>query len=129
MSGPTGRGTFDRRAVAALEAYAEWMRLHARAIYGAGRSAYQAPDGCRFTQRGDRLYLHIYNWPNRYLHLDGLAGRIKYAQLLSDASEVKWIGASDDPHFIPPVGETTLTLDLPVKKPDVIVPVVELFLK
>jgi alpha-L-fucosidase len=126
--GPTARGTFDQRAIDALDAYAGWMRLHGRAIYGAGRASFEAPDGCRYTQRGNRLYLHIYNWPNRYLHLDGLAGKVKYAQLLNDASEVKWIGAGDDPHFIPPVGQTTLTLDLPVGKPDVIVPVVELVL-
>ena len=54
---------------------------------------------------------------------------MKYAQLLNDASEVQWLGAQTDPHFVPPVGETTLTLHLPVKKPDVVVPVVELFLK
>jgi alpha-L-fucosidase len=127
--GPTARGTFDQRAIDALDAYAGWIRLHGRSIYGAGRSTYEAPSGCRYTQRGNRLYLHIYSWPNRYLHLDGLAGKVAYAQLLSDASEVKWIGADADPHFIPPVGQTTLTLDLPVKKPKVIVPVVELFLK
>lgn len=113
--GPTARGTFDQRAIDALAVYADWMRLHSRAIYGAGRSDYQAPDGCRFTQKGNRLYLHIYNWPNLYLHLDGLAGKVKYAQLLNDASEVLWVGAQTDPHFVPPVGETTLTLDLPVK--------------
>ena len=39
------------------------------------------------------------------------------------------VGASDDPHFVPPVGQTMLTLDLPVKQPDVVVPVVELMLK
>ena len=127
--GPTARGTFDQRAIDALDTYGRWMKLHGRAIYGAGRLAYQAPDGCRLTQRGNRLYVHIYNWPNRFLHLDGLAGRVKYAQLLNDASEVRWVGASDDPHFVPPVGQTTLTLDLPVKKPDVVVPVVELVLK
>jgi alpha-L-fucosidase len=127
--GPTARGTFDQRAIDALDTYGRWMKLHGRAIYGAGRSAYQAPDGCRLTQRGNRLYVHIYNWPTRFLHLDGLAGRVKYAQLLNDASEVHWVGASDDPHFVPPVGQTTLTLDLPVKKPDVVVPVVELVLK
>ena len=127
--GPTARGTFDQRAIDALDAYADWMRLHSRAIYGAGRSLYEAPSGCRFTQRGNRLYVHVYNWPFKHLHLDGLAGKVKYAQLLHDASEVKWIGADDDLHFVPPVGQTTLTLDLPVKKPDVVVPVVELFLK
>lgn len=127
--GPTARGTFDPRAIAALEAYAGWMQLHARSIYGAGRSAHQAPDGCRYTQRGNRLYVHIYNWPNRYLHLDGLAGKVSYAQLLHDASEVQWLDAHTDPHFVPPVGETTLTLDLPVKKPWVTIPVVELILK
>ena len=127
--GPTGRGTFDQRAIEALEAYARWIRLHGRAIHGAGRSSFTAPDGCRYTQRGNKLYLHIYNWPNRYLHLDGLAGKVKYAQLLNDASEVLWVGAQTDPHFVPPVGQTTLTLDLPVKQPDVVVPVVELILK
>jgi alpha-L-fucosidase len=127
--GPTARGTFDQRAIDALEVYAKWMRLHGRSIYGAGRSAFAAPDGCRYTQKGNRLYLHIYNWPNQYLHLDGLAGKVKYAQLLNDASEVQWVGASTDPHFVPPVGETTMTLMLPVKKPDVVIPVVELILK
>ena len=48
---------------------------------------------------------------------------------MNDASEVLWVGAQTDPHFVPPVGETTLTLDLPVKQPDVVVPVVELILK
>ena len=127
--GPNGRGTFDQRAIDALDAYAKWMRLHGRAIYGAGRSPHVAPDGCRYTQNGNRLYLHIYNWPNQYLHLDGLAGKVKYAQLLNDASEVQWVGAQTDPHFVPPVGETTMTLLLPVKKPDVVVPVIELILK
>ena len=127
--GPTARGTFDQRAIDALDAYARWMHLHDRAIYGAGRSRYVAPDGCRYTQRGNRLYLHIYNWPNRYLHLDGLAGKVKYAQLLNDASEVQWVGSQTDPHFVPPVDQGTLTLDLPVKQPDVVIPVVELILK
>ena len=88
-----------------------------------------APDGCRFTQRDDRLYLHIYNWPFQHLHIDGLAGKVAYAQFLHDASEVQWIGPRNDPHFVPPVGATTLTLELPVKKPSVVVPVVELILK
>ena len=127
--GPTGRGTFDQRAIDALEVYGDWLRLHGRAVYGAGRSSFTAPDGCRFTQRDNSLYLHICNWPFQHLHIDGLAGKVAYAQFLHDASEVQWIGPRNDPHFVPPVGATTLTLELPVKKPSVVVPVVELILK
>ncbi|HVF09533.1 MAG TPA: alpha-L-fucosidase, partial [Abditibacteriaceae bacterium] len=32
--GPTARGTLDDRALDALDVYHEWMRLHARSIYG-----------------------------------------------------------------------------------------------
>lgn len=127
--GPTGRGTFDQRAIDSLEVYGKWLRLHGRAIYGAGRSDFVPPDGCRYTQKGNRLYVHIYNWPNQYLLLDGLRGKVKYAQLLNDASEVQWPAEGADTHFMPPGGEATLTLLLPVKKPDVVVPVIELILK
>jgi len=127
--GPTGRGTFDQRAIDALDVYGKWLHLHGRAIYGAGRSEFVPPSGVRYTQKGNRLYVHIYNWPNQYLLLDGLAGKVKYAQLLNDASEVQWPKEGADTHFMPPGGETTLTLLLPVKKPDVVIPVIELILK
>ncbi len=116
--GPTARGTFDDRALSALGVYADWMHLHSRSIYGCTQSEYSAPQDCRFTQNGKRLYLHIFAWPFQHLHIDGMAGKVEYAQLLSDASEVRFSEEGD-----------TLTLRLPVRQPDVTVPVVELFLK
>ncbi len=116
--GPTARGTFDSRALDALGVYGEWMRLHARSIYGCTQSPHSAPPDCRLTQRGDRLYLHLFAWPFEQLHLDGFAGKIAYAQLLNDASEVRFSET-----------DSTVTLRLPVRKPDVVVPVVELFLR
>lgn len=128
--GPTGRGTFDGRALEALGVYAEWMRLHNRAIYGCTASELAAPADCRYTQNGDRLYLHIFNWPFRHLHLDGMAGKVAYAQLLSDASEIKLLEPGrHDEWSIASTTADTLTLELPVRRPDVVVPVVELFLK
>ena len=129
--GPTGRGEFDERALAALEVYGRWMRRHGRAIYGCTQSAFPAPTDCRFTQNGKRLYLHIYAWPFRHIHLDGLGGRIEYAQFLHDASEVgviepKEAGSHGMSFGVKP---GTPYLELPVRKPDVVVPVVELFLK
>lgn len=131
--GPTGRGEFDDRALATLREIGGWTRRHGRAIHGAGRSEFTAPPDVRYTQAGDRLYVHVFSWPYRHLHLPGLAGRVRYAQLLHDASEVgvrEYAGAGSEANTgVRDIPEGTLTLQLPVQRPDVLVPVVELFLR
>ena len=129
--GPTGRGDLDERALAALEVYGRWMRRHGRAIYGCTASDFSPPADCRYTQNGNRLYLHILTWPFRHIHLPNMAGKIRYAQLLNDASEIRFTEYAHRP-----TANTTtvaaepgsVVLELPVKKPNVVVPVVELFL-
>jgi alpha-L-fucosidase len=131
--GPDARGQFDPRARQALAGIGRWMRLHGRAIHGAGPSAYTPPADCRYTQRGDRLYLHLFAWPFEKVHLRDLAERVEYAQFLHDGSEVR--RGAPDPDDVPyttrpgaePAG--TLTLELPIRRPDVEIPVVELFLR
>ncbi len=130
--GPTGRGEFDARARASLAELGEWTRLHGRSIYGAGPSEFTAPVDCRFTQRGNRLYLHVYSWPMRHIHLADFAGKVEYAQLLNDASEVKMIeidpeAKAQNTHM--PGASGALILELPIQAPDVLVPVIELYLK
>jgi len=130
--GPTGRGEFDPRARATLAAIGEWTRLHGPSIYGATASDKTPPRDCRFTQRGDRLYLHLFGWPMRHVHLEGFAGRIDYAQFLHDASEVRFTEA--DPHQqaqnTTMAGEAgTVVLEIPIQRPNVVVPVIEIFLK
>jgi alpha-L-fucosidase len=130
--GPTGRGTFDPASAAMLVELGEWMELHGRSIYGAGPSDFVAPQDCRYTQRGDRLYLHLFAWPFEHVHLPGLAGRVTYAQLLNDASELPFtvIDPNQQAQNVTMGGLSagTLTLTLPVRQPAVAVPVVELFL-
>lgn len=130
--GPTARGLFDPRARAALAGVGEWMDLHARSIYGAGASAYRPPTDVRYTQRGNRLYVHLFAWPFEHLHLPGLAGKVEYAQLLNDASEIPFRVIPPSVHAVTTglggMPEGTLTLTLPIRRPDVAVPVIELFL-
>ncbi|MBN2408949.1 MAG: alpha-L-fucosidase [Candidatus Aminicenantes bacterium] len=137
--GPTARGTFDDRAVARLEGMGVWMKDHGRSIYGCT----QAPDAFKIPQNSlltynpaaKRIYVHVLEWPMGALYLDGFAGRVAYAQLLDDASEVKFIDQSraGEIGFFP--GERkgdkgeAIILRLPVRPPDVTVPVIELFLK
>ena len=128
--GPTGRGELDHRARERLEGMGRWMRQNGRSIYGCGPAPeeFSCPRDCRFTFNPEtkRLYLHILAWPLKAIHLEGMKGRIAYAQFLHDASEVlvreggakHGTGSPDD-----------LTLEIPVVKPNVDVPVIEMFLK
>jgi alpha-L-fucosidase len=125
--GPTARGEFDPRAQATLKAIGEWMHQHGRSIYGATESEFTAPQDCRLTQRDNRLYLHIFAWPMKAIHLDGLASRVEYAQLLNDGSEIRMRTGNDAHDGYS--SEDTLILELPIQRPDVLVPVIELFLK
>jgi len=87
---------------------------------------------CTLRNQTQRLYVHVLAWPFRDIHLPKLAGKVAYAQLLHDASEVTFSETSRDmPHDhvqgqVPP---GTLTLQLPIVKPKIEIPVVELFLK
>ena len=130
--GPTARGEFDPRAIETLRGIGQWMRQHGRAIYGCSASEFTPPPDCRFTQNGNRLYLHIFSWPFRHIHLDHFAGRVAYAQLLNDGSEIKMREIiPDEGALYTAMSGTpgTLTLELPIQKPNVVVPVIELFLK
>ena len=90
--GPTGRGEIDYRAQSCLKGIGEWMKYNSRSIYGCGSppEGVVAPADCRYTynEKTNRLYLHVFAWPFETLHLPGLAGKVKYAQFLHDASEV-----------------------------------------
>jgi alpha-L-fucosidase len=130
--GPNARGEFEPRALERLRGIGEWMRLHNRAIYGCSASELTPPPDCRYTQNGRRLYLHLFAWPFGHVHLDGLAGRVEYAQLLNDGSEIQRqeIDPAQPAQNVTMTGTPgTLTLNLPVQKPNVAVPVIELFLK
>ncbi len=131
--GPTARGEFDDRALERLRDMGAWMKRHGRSIYGCtlAPEEFAPPQDCRLTYNPDtrRIYVHIFAWPFKELHLDGFAGKVDYAQLLNDGSE---IFTSEDPGNYRSgdrVERQTLTLELPVEKPGVAVPVVELFLK
>ena len=126
---------FRSRALDRLAGIGEWMYRHDRSIYGCTQAPkkYKAPQDCRYTYNPEtkRLYLHVFAWPFKHLHLPKMAGKVEYAQLLNDASEIRYSETEDAPHSAlshsQPAG--TLTLNLPVQKPPVEVPVIELFLK
>lgn len=126
--GPTSLGTLDSRAYDALRVYQDWMEMHNESIYGCTQSEFKIPQDCRLTQNGNKLYVHVYAWPFKFLHLEGLGGKVSYARFLHDGSEVDIQMPGKESKRLD-VNPDTLILSLPILKPDVLVPVIELTLK
>lgn len=125
--GPTALGTFDPRALRALLVYRDWTALHGEAVYGCTQSQFNAPRDCRLTQKDGRVFVHVFAWPFKMLVLPGMAGRVKAARFLHDGSEVSIDRASWERGQLG-LPADALVLELPVQKPDVVVPVIELLL-
>jgi alpha-L-fucosidase len=131
--GPTARGTFDDRAKHRLKEIGEWLKFHNRSIYGCTQAPaeFKTPENCLLTYNSEtnRIYVHILDWPMGRIILDGFGGKAKYAQLLNDASELKFIAEHKSSVINEDLASDTLILGLPIPKPDVVIPVIELILK
>jgi alpha-L-fucosidase len=133
--GPTARGIFDNRANERLEGIGEWMKLHNRSIYGCTQAPdeFVTPQNCLLTYNPStkRLYVHVLEWPFSSLRLPGFGDKLKYAQMLNDASEVKFtVPKPEGGHMNDTsLGANDVILSLPVEHPAVEVPVIELFLE
>ena len=124
--GPTARGTFDFRAQERLKAMGEWMKYNNRSIYGCTEApaGFTAPANSLLTYNPEtrRLYVHLLAYPMGRLTLANMADKIKYVQFLHDASEIRYSTGSNET-------KNDITLQLPVLKPPVEIPVLEIYLK
>lgn len=129
--GPTARGAFDERAQSRLKSMGDWMKWNNRSIYGCTQATeeFKVPDNSLLTYnpKTNRLYIHLLDYPLQNLVLPGYAGKIKYAQFLHDASEIKLSPRSG--HGLKEgEGSNDLNMSLPVLKPNIEIPVIELIL-
>jgi len=123
--GPTARGVFDSRAQDRLKAMGEWMKFNNRSIYGCTEApaGIVAPANTLLTYNPvtKRLYIHLLAYPLGSMQLSNMGDKVKYIQFLHDASEIRF-RASDE-------SKNDLILSLPVQKPQMEIPVLEVFLK
>ena len=130
--GPTGRGLFDPRAQAALKAMGDWMQVNSHAIYGCTQAPpeFAKPYNCLLTYNPTtkRLYVHLLDYPLQNFTLPGYKGKVKYAQFLHDASEIKMSAPTQHHSLGKNLADNDLNLSLPVKKPEGEIPVIELIL-
>jgi alpha-L-fucosidase len=124
--GPTARGVFDFRAQERLKSMGEWMKYNNRSIYGCTEAPadFSVPANTLLTYNPvtKRLYVHLLAYPMGRLTLTNSADKIKYVQFLHDASEIKFSSGRDE-------SKNDINLQLPIQKPPVEIPVIEVYLK
>lgn len=82
--GPTGEGAITPQAIGCLGKFGDWMKVNGEAIHGTTASpfAYLPFDG-RCTRKGNKLYLHVFKWPDNGTIILPAANKVKRAWLLS----------------------------------------------
>ncbi len=124
--GPTARGVFDFRAQDRLKSMGEWMKYNNRSIYNCTEAPaeFTAPANSLLTYNPvtKKLYVHLLTYPMGSLTLPDMADKVKYVQFLHDASEIRFRTGRDE-------AKNDLILSLPVQKPPVEIPVLEVYLK
>ncbi len=78
--GPTELGEFPQPIHERLQGMGKWLAVNGRAIYGTSKSPWKrlSFDG-RCTVKGNRVYLHVFRWPDEGLRVVGLKTRVKSA--------------------------------------------------
>jgi len=84
--GPTAEGLFPQASIDRLEAMGEWMEVYGESIYGTTASLFEGLDWGRSTTKGNKIYLHVFDWPERggTLEVPGLLSRAKSVHVLGE---------------------------------------------
>ncbi len=70
-----------------LAALGDWLKVHGDAIYGTSRGPLEQLSWGRTTLKGDRLFLHLFEWPeDDVLLVRGLLSGIQDAVLMHDSN-------------------------------------------
>jgi alpha-L-fucosidase len=95
----------------------QWMHINGAAIYATGASPFKNPlPWGRATQKKNRLYLHVFDWPADGRLLVPISNKVQHARLLAaPGTELKL--ARD---------KSGVTLKVPAQAPDAIASVIAL---
>ena len=116
--GPTAEGLIPQPSVDRLAAVGKWMKVNGESIYGTTASPFakQLSFG-RATSRGNRVYVHVFDWPpDGRLQLPQWGRTVKKAYLITSPKTALKFSASAE----------SITVQTPAKAPDPIASVVVL---
>lgn len=73
---PPESGQFEPHVVKRLTDIGNWLKIHGESYYGTRGGPYKPGSRGVSTRKGNRIYLHILNWPNETLVLPALGKKI-----------------------------------------------------
>lgn len=118
--GPKGDGVFDSKDQVILKGIGAWMKINGESIYGSVASVLPLQSWGVSTVKGNKLYLHVFEWPaNKKLYVGGLK---------SDAGKV-YLLANKKTLTTHRLNENDIEIDLPAQMPDTMATVIVLELK
>lgn len=102
--GPTAEGIIPQPSAERLEGIGRWLELNAESVYRTRAGPIQGLEWCRSTVRGNRLYLHVFDWPtDGLLRLPPLPRAVDRAHLLVEPSgQLRVSGATIEGPSQPP---------------------------
>ena len=116
--GPTAEGLIPQPSIERLAEVGRWMKVNGESIYGTTASPFakQLSFG-RATSKGDRVYLHVFDWPaDGRLQVPSWGKAVKAAYLLANTKTALKFSQSGE----------GIAVQTPAKAPDLIASVVVL---
>jgi len=104
--GPTSEGLVPQPSIERLAEVGKWMKINGEAIYGTTASPFSYLPWGRCTQKGNKLYLHVFDWPEDGKIALPVLNKISRAYLLSDPKKTLKVEKSKSKNTITLVGNT-----------------------
>lgn len=113
--GPGPDGTIQQEFMERLQAIGKWMSVNEDSIYRTTYGPLQSLAFGKTTAKENKIYLHVFDWPNGSLKVDGIASRVEQVRLLAGGQKVPFSQSGNQ-----------LALQLPQQAPDPYVSVLEI---
>jgi alpha-L-fucosidase len=86
--GPRPDGTIQPEATSRLRDLGAWMSMYGATLYGTRAGPVPPRSWGATTRRGDTVFVHVLDWPDRVLSLPPIDGTIARATMFRDGSGV-----------------------------------------
>jgi alpha-L-fucosidase len=92
--GPDATGNIPEQSIDILNEMGNWMNRYSKSIYDCGKSDIEKPEWGRYTQNGNKIYAHIYEWSVGPIALLGVdKSKIKKIRNLATGAEMQIVNS------------------------------------